>query len=94
MTYNKRSNPSQEVEDDDHEHDEWHPTEVAFEQFRVRDLELATQNLYCVLENRGSYSMRDLKDSMLHSVDTIEKVLATKIAEGKVLETRGRYTLS
>lgn len=90
-----RSNVLARKDDDDIEKDEaWKPTDEQFDAYMARDYELATFNVDMVLTNAGrSQSMRDLKESLLHNIDTIERVLTSKIASGRVAEEKGRYSL-
>ena len=74
--------------------DDWSPTKEAFKSFLKRDYELACSNVSAVLRSsRNSLTLRDIKESCLHSNDVIERVLTSLIASGRVTEERGRYTL-
>ena len=86
--------PAPEVDEDTISSDFWRPNDVQFDAFLKRDEQLAQRNIQLALTGatRGM-TMRDLKESCLHSIDTIERVLVSKIASGKVKEEAGRYLL-
>jgi hypothetical protein len=73
--------------------DEWNPTHEAFEKFLSRDFVLAVTNVRMALVGSRPMTMRDIKESCLHSNDVIERVLSAKIANGTVKEEKGRYSL-
>jgi len=75
---------------------DWKPTPVVFAGFLVRDMELATSNLRIAMQSySGPVTVREVKEAMLHSVDTIEKLLATQVKAGAVkIDSAGfRYSL-
>jgi hypothetical protein len=81
-------------DEDDHENDKWNPTPAIFEGFLARDMELAQRNVLMALSTSPgrAMSLRDLKDCLLHSVDTIERVLTSHIVSGLVKQDmNGRY---
>lgn len=80
-------------EDEDLNHDYWHPTSDQLGQFVQADIKHATANLVQAMAGRGEMSMRDLKEVLLHSIDVIERALVSMIASGKVKENRSRYQL-
>ncbi len=76
------------------EEDSWNPTPENFQAFLVRDEQLAAGNIQVALRNsRGPISFKELKDSVLHSSALVERVLAASVANGSVLESKGRYSL-
>jgi len=76
------------------EEDKWNPTPEAFEAFKTRDAQLALSNIRQVLDGRSiSVSLKEIKDSTLHSADTVERVLAAEVAAGSIVESKGRYAL-
>jgi hypothetical protein len=76
------------------EEDKWNPTPEAFKAFQVRDEELATSNVRSVLGSRQiPISLKEIKDSTLHSSDVIERVLTAGLAACSILEIKGKYTL-
>ena len=85
-----------QADEGDIEKDEaWKPTQEVYEAFVERDFNLANLNLEMAMLNAGRpMTMRDLKESLLHSIDTIERVLTSKMATGRVVEDKGRYSLS
>lgn len=86
--------PPPQVEELEEEEAKWNPTPEIFEAFLVRDEQLAAGNIRMVLGSQsGSYNLRGLKDSTLHSSETIERVLAAGVANGTILENKGRYSL-
>ncbi len=76
------------------EEDKWNPTPETFQAFLVRDEQLAAGNIQIALRNsRGPISFKELKDSVLHSSALVERVLNASVADGSVLESKGRYSL-
>jgi len=92
-----RTNAYQEPTENDPEdlkNDEWHPSLAQFEAFLVRDFSLAQSNIASAMSSRGlPMSLKELKDSTLHSTDCIERVLTSKMASGLVTENSGKYGL-
>lgn len=73
----------------------WNPTPEAFKAFTVRDEELATSNVTMLLTGRKfPISIKELKGCTLHSSDVVERVLAAGVKSGRILETKGEYTLA
>jgi len=75
---------------------DWNPTPTVFAGFLVRDMELATSNLRIAMQSySGPVTVREIKESLLHSIDTIEKLLATQVKAGAVkIDSAGfRYSL-
>lgn len=76
------------------EEDKWNPTPEAFKAFQVRDEELATINVRSVLGSRSlPISLKEIKDSTLHSAEVIERVLTSGLATGSIVESKGRFSL-
>jgi hypothetical protein len=74
--------------------EDWKPTPSVFKAFLVRDYQLATENITMLLKAREApMSVRELKEQCLHSTDTIERVLTSKIASKSVKEHSGKYSL-
>lgn len=87
------SNP-READEDDHESDKWNPTPETFAGFVARDFELAQNNIQqAILSRGGPMTVKELKDSTLHSSDVIERVLSSKVASGLLTEAKGKYSL-
>lgn len=79
----------------DAESEKWNPTPAIFEAFLVRDFELATQNVNMIMgARRAPMSLKELKDSTLHSSDVIERVLSAHLAAGFMTEAKGKYSLA
>src|SRR5271157_2628207 len=91
-----KSNVLADKDDGDIEKDDaWKPTKEVYEAFVERDFQLANRNLEMAMTNAGRpLTMRELKESLLHSIDTIERVLTSKMVSGRVVEDHGRYSLS
>lgn len=85
------------IDDDaDLSSDEWNPTKAALQAYLSREVELARFNTRTLMKMNGQHvrhTIRELKDSMIHSVNTIEKSLARMIREGEMREEQGVYTL-
>jgi hypothetical protein len=82
-----------EKDKDDVDSEKWNPTREGFEAFLTRDEELAVGNIRRMLTTRPDFSLRDLRESCLHSNDTIDRVLGKFVQDGQVQETKGRYSL-
>lgn len=75
--------------------EEWNPTRQEFEAFMVRDEELAFNNVQHVLKcSDREITFRDLRDCLLHSVETVEYVLDQLIKRGVVKENKNRFALA
>lgn len=89
-------NSNQPDKDDVIGSSEWKPTPAIFAGFLVRDMELATTNLRIAMQTySGAVTVREIKESLLHSIDTIEKLLATQVKAGVIKVDSGgfRYSL-
>ena len=76
------------------EEDKWNPTPEAFEAFQVRDNELALRNVEMIMRSRNvPVTLKELKDSTLHSASTVESAIATHMAVGFVVENNGRFSI-
>lgn len=84
---------SREADPDDIENEKWNPTPAALEAFFARDMQFAQTNIRTAMSGKFPMSLRDLKESCLHSIDVIERTLTSKIASGEVSEVKGRYSL-
>ena len=71
----------------------WNPTPEVFEAFLVRDAELCAGNLRMVLSSRSPLSLKEMKDSTLHSSDVVERQVTAWLQDGLVTETKGKYSL-
>lgn len=77
------------------EEDKWNPTPEAFEAFQARDYELALRNVEMIMRSRNtSVTLKELKDSTLHSAGTVERVVDANLAAGFIVENKGRYSLA
>ena len=95
-TRNSSNTQTQNQNDQDDESigsDEWNPTPESFQKFLTRDFALASNNVRLALTGSRPMTLRDLKESCLHSNDVIERVLTSKVASGSVVEEKGRYAL-
>jgi hypothetical protein len=76
----------------DAEDENWNPTPEVFEAFLVRDFQLAQRNIeMATFGRKTSMTLKEVKESTLHSVDTVEQVLSSMVASGKMTENKGRY---
>ncbi len=74
--------------------DDWNPTPITFTAFLKRDFVLASNNVKkLMLEAGRPVTVKELKESSLHSVDVIDQVLVSMIASGLVQENKSRYLL-
>ena len=74
--------------------DTWEPSKEIFQSFLKRDQQLAKYNLLLAMSDGKPMSLRDMKDCMLHAIDTIERVVAAHVKAGKLKEDKGFYTLA
>lgn len=89
-----QTNATMSSDDDVIGSEEWNPRPETFESFQKRDIVLCSKNLQqLLLVAREPVSVKDLKEYLLHSHATIERVLAGKVASGLIKEDRGRFTL-
>lgn len=84
----------QQKDPDDQEADTWNPTNEQYAAFAKKDFELAVKNVRHALLGAGRpITLKEVKESTLHSIDVIERVLTSAIVGATVLETKGRYSL-
>lgn len=87
--------PQAEQQVDDEEDVKWNPTPEVFEAFTKRDAELCSGNLRHVLSARNApMSLKEIKDSTLHSSGTVEAQVALWVEQGVVQESKGKYSLA
>jgi hypothetical protein len=84
---------NQDQDDESIGSDDWKPTKEAFKSFLDRDLVQAMNNVRLAMVGSRPMTLRDIKESCLHSNDVIERVLTSRIASGTVKEEKGRYSL-
>lgn len=71
------------------ENEIWNPNKAQFEAFLVRDFELAQSNVQMtMLGSKFPMSVKDLKEASMHSIDTIERVVVSKVASGLIREIK------
>lgn len=87
-----RDNRPEQVELE--EEDKWNPTPEQFAAYQLRDAGLALGNLRMLLTSRPNQTLKDLKDSTLHTSGTIESLLNNWVKTGYVVEVKGRYSLN
>jgi hypothetical protein len=91
---NDRKHDHRNEQVDVEEDDKWNPTPEQFAAYQLRDTVLANSNLKMLLASRAGQTLRDLKDSTLHTSGTIEVQLNDWIKTGYVVEVKGRYSLN
>lgn len=79
---------------DTEEEDRWDPTPEQFAGYQLRDATLCAGNLRMLLSQRSGLTLRDLKDSSLHTAQTIETQVSEWVKTGVVLESKGRFSLA
>lgn len=89
---NRHEHKNEQVDTD--EEDKWNPTPEQFTAYQVRDAALCAGNLRMLLSQRGGLSLRDLKDSSLHTAQTIETQVNELVKSGVAVESKGRYSLA
>jgi hypothetical protein len=90
----QQAQPSAPQVEELEEEAKWNPTPEVFEAFLVRDRKLAAGNIAMVLGARNTpTSLKELKDSTLHSSECLEEVLSSHVAQGLIVENKGRYSL-
>ena len=89
---NRHEHKNEQV--DTEEEDKWNPTPEQFTGYQLRDATLCAGNLRMLLGQRGGLSLRDLKDSSLHTAQTIEVQVNEWVKTGVLTESKGRYSLA
>ena len=74
--------------DDVEEDVKWNPTPEVFEGFLKRDSELCAGNLRLVLTSRPGLSIKEMKDSTLHSSEAVDRQVSAWLQAGVVTETK------
>jgi len=94
---NDRNGPRQDHRNEQvelEEEDKWNPTPEQFAAYQANDAKLASNNLKLLLAGRSGQTLKDLKDSALHTSSTIEAQLSEWVKSGFVVEVKGRYSLA
>lgn len=89
---NRHEHKNEQV--DTEEEDKWNPTPEQFTGYQLRDATLCAGNLRMLLTSRGNQTLRDLKDSSLHTAQTIETQVNEWVKTGVLTESKGRYSLA
>jgi hypothetical protein len=89
---NRHEHKNEQV--DTEEEDKWNPTPEQFAAYQLRDMVLCNGNLRMLLGQRAGLSLRDLKDSSLHTAQTIEAQVNDWVKTGVLTESKGRYSLA
>lgn len=76
------------------EEDKWSPTPKQFADYQVRDAALCSGNLRQLLGSRPNQTLKELKDSSLHTAQTIEAQINEWFKQGVVTESKGRFSLA
>lgn len=79
---------------DTEEEDRWNPTPEQFAGYQLRDATLCAGNLRMLLGARAGQSLKELKDSSLHTAQTIETQVNEWVKAGVVVESKGRFSLA
>lgn len=83
-----------EPQAEDEEDVKWNPTPEVFEGFLKRDQELCAGNLRMVLSSRSPLSLKEMKDSTLHSSEAVDRQVQAWLQAGVVQESKGKYSLT
>lgn len=87
--------PQSEPQMEDEEDVKWNPTPEIFNAFLQRDAELCAGNLRLVLSSRAApMSLKEIKDSTLHSSEAVDRQVSAWVQEGLVQESKGKYSLT
>lgn len=84
----------QDAQMEDEEDVKWNPTPEVFESFLKRDQELCAGNLRMVLSSRSPLSLKEMKDSTLHSSEAVDRQVQAWLQAGVVQESKGKYSLT
>lgn len=85
----------QETQLEEEEDVKWNPTPDVFNAFLQRDAELCAGNLRLVLSSRAApMSIKEMKDSTLHSAEAVDRQVSAWLQEGLVQESKGKYSLT
>lgn len=87
-----REHKNEQIELD--EEDKWHPTPEQFAAFQANDADLCNGNLRILLSGRYPLTLKELKDSTLHSAQTVDRQVTAWLQSGYILETKGKYSLN
>jgi hypothetical protein len=93
---NERKNPRefQQEQIELGEEDRWHPTPAQFDAYQARDFELAVVNVAEVFRSRRTpMTLKEVKDSTLHSPHTVERAVDSFLASDFIVEENGRFSL-
>lgn len=81
-----------DAKDEEISREEWEPSTKQMLAYLKREKELAVGNLrLCLLS--GPLSFKNLRECVLHTADTMEQVITSEIASGRVKEDSGEYSL-
>lgn len=86
--------PQSEPQMEEEEDVKWNPTPEVFEAFLQRDAELCAGNLRMVLSSRSPLSLKEMKDSTLHSSEAVDRQVSAWLQSGVVQESKGKYSLT
>ena len=76
------------------EEDRWHPTPEQFGAYQLRDAVHCNNNLRGILAGRPGLTLKELKDSTLHTAQTVEAQINDWLKTGQVVENKGKYSLT
>ena len=92
--FKKHKNDHKNEQVDTEEEDKWNPTPEQFTGYQLRDAALCGGNLRMLLTQRAGLSLKELKDSSLHTAQTIEAQVSEWVKSGVVVESKGRFSLA
>lgn len=92
--FKKNKHEHKNEQTDTEEEDKWNPTREQFAGYQLRDATLCAGNLRMLLTQRSGLTLRDLKDSSLHTAQTIETQVNEWLKTGVLVESKGRYSLA
>ena len=82
-------------EDSTIDRETWKPTPAEMEAYLNRELELAGSNLRVLLATfRDSKTLKEIKDCVLHTSETLETALAAEVKAGRIKVCQGRFSLA
>jgi hypothetical protein len=76
------------------EEDKWHPTPEKFAAYQLRDVAQCESNLRLILAGRSGLTLKELKDSTLHTAQTVESQVSTWLKSGYLVESKGRLSFN
>ena len=102
FTMNDKKNTKKPVEVHAHAHmdddetisrEEWNPSSAQMTDYLRKEKTYAVHNITLLLKSRSPMTIKEMKESSLHSIATLEATLQMMMFDSKVEESQGKYSL-